>query len=280
MPLFSMHIIQGEGIEMFGQVPIATTWLKTLLAFFCLMFLICPSKVGAKLLFKDDFESSTIGKAPDKWTHLGPPKGYNGGGLSVVEKDPLDASNKVFHLIPKGFDANSHDLWSVHEGDRSWVNYVWEFDWLFPEDTYCPVAFRVVNQDEFCQLSRRPGFLEFHVYAHTAQQQWNEIKKFGFKNEISKWYRVQVTVNEDSFTFKIKGRDDKTPFAKMKEPDVISEAKIGQLFSFGGIAIQEGYTGMIDNVIVGETEADIIAVELKGKLTCCWGALKEQGFRN
>jgi len=239
-----------------------------------LLFLICPSESKAELLFKDDFEDSTIGKPPAKWTDLGPPKGYAGGGLSVVEADPLDANNKVFHLIPKAQDTNSHNIWAVHDGDKAWVNYICEFDWLFPEDTYCPVDFRVMNVEEFCQVSRRPGLVEFHIYEHTAQQAWNEIRNFSFSHDIQKWYRVQIAIEDEAFTFKIKDRDDDTPFDKMKEPDIISEANVGVLFPYGGIAAQEGYTGMIDNVAVGETELDIYAVELQGKLTSCWGMLK------
>jgi len=257
-------------IKQFKQNGILCVFLAMML-----LLSICPSESKAKLLFKDDFEDSTIGKPPANWTHLGPPKGYAGGGLSVVEADPLDANNKVFHLIPKGQDTNSHDLWSVHDGDKAWVNYVCEFDWLIPEDTYCPFAFRVMNVDEFCQVSRRPGLVEFHIYQHTAQQAWNSIRNFSFKHEIQKWYRVQIAIKDEEFTFKIKDRDDDTPFAKMGEPDIIAEANVGVLFPYGGIAAQEGYTGMIDNVGIGETEADIYAVESKGKLASCWGMLKK-----
>ncbi len=144
--------------------------------------------------------------------------------MRVVEADLLDANNKVFHLIPKAQDANSHDIWSVHDGDKAWVDYVWEFDWFIPEDTYCPVNFRVMNVDEFCQISRRPGFSEFHVYQHTAQQAWNSIRNFSFKHEVQKWYRVQIAIKGEEFTFKIKDRKDNTPFAKMKEPNVIAKA--------------------------------------------------------
>jgi len=238
-----------------------------------LMFSFFTCGVSAKILFKDDFESSTIGKPPDNWKNIGPPTGYAGGGLSVVDKDPLDANNKVFNIIPKAQDTNSHTLWAVHDGDKSWVNYVWEFDWLFPEDNYCPVAFRIVDKDQFCQVSRRPGGSEFHIYQHTAAA-WNELRKFTFKNEALKWYRVQISVKDDKFTFKIKDRDDRTPFAKMNEPDILSNAQVGQLYPSGGIAAQEGYIGMLDNVIVGETENDILAVESKGKLAVCWGMLK------
>ena len=103
---------------------------------FTFLISVFPSLSSAEILFRDDFEADTIGDPPANWEHLGPPKGYAGGGMSVIEEDPLDPSNKVFHLIPKAFDNNSHDVWTVHAGDKSWTNYVWEFDWLFPEDTY------------------------------------------------------------------------------------------------------------------------------------------------
>jgi len=236
-----------------------------------LVFFICRAE--PKVLFKDDFESDTVGKPPANWNDLGPPTGYAGGGLSVVDNDPMDENNKVFNLIPKGQDTNSHNVWAVHDGDKSWTTYVWEFDWLFPEDNYCPVAFRVMDKDQFCQVSRRPGGSEFHIYQHTAAA-WNDIKRFTFKNEALKWYRVQISVKDNDFTFKIKDRNDKTQFAKIKEPEILSNAQAGQLYPSGGIAAQEGYFGMLDNVIVGETENDILSVESRGKLAICWGMLK------
>ena len=45
---------------------------------------------------------------------------------------------------------------------------------------------------------------------------------------------------------------------------------------YGGIGGQEGYTSMLDNVIVGETVRDILAVESSGKLTTTWGSIKAQ----
>lgn len=237
------------------------------------LLLIFPSFISAKVLFRDDFEADTVGKPPANWEHLGPPIGYTGGGLSVVEEDPLDSSNKVFHLIPVAFDTNSHDIWAVSAGDESWVDYVWEFDWLFPEDTYCPMAFRILSKDEFCQISRRPGGQEVHIYTYDAQQVWNIITSYAFPNEASKWYRVRISIEGVDIVFKIKERDDQTPFEEMDEPDVLQEQPT-EPFPYGGIGAQEGYTGMIDNVIVGETAADILAVEPAGKAATCWGMLK------
>lgn len=245
--------------------------ILTIMVFLVSVFALAAN---AKILFKDDFESDTIGKPPANWIDLGAPKGYAGGGLSVVEADPLNPNNKVFHLIPKAFDTNSHNIWAVHDGDKSWVNYVWEFDWLFPEDTYCPVDFRLVNVDEFCQVSRRPGHSEFHIYTHTAQSQWLELRKYTFSHEDLKWYRVQISVKDKEFTFKIKELNDKTTFDKLKEPDVMANTMAGELFPYGGVGLQEGYKGIVDNIAVGETAGDIQAVEYSGKMAICWGKLK------
>ena len=233
------------------------------------------SSSNAKILFRDDFEADTIGKPPANWEHLGPPKGYAGGGMSVIEEDPLDPGNKVFSLIPKAFDNNSHDVWAVHAGDKSWTNYVWEFDWLFPEDTYCPVVFRVLSPDELCQVSRRPGRSEFHIYVRDPQQQWNSFAIYEFPNEESKWYRMRIIVTDVDLEFKIKERDDKTAFEEIEEPDLLEKQAVAELFPNGGIGAQEGYTGMIDNVVVGETVADILAVQPMGKVAACWGMLKD-----
>ena len=243
-------------------VALATTFL----------ILTFPYLTSAKLLFEDDFEADSIGDPPAKWEPLGPPAGYDGGGLSVVEEDPLDANNKVFHLIPQAFDNNSHDIWAVHAGDESWVDYVFELDWLFPEDTYCPVTFRTMNVDDFCQISRRPGNVEFIIYAHNPA--WGMVTKYSFPNDPLIWYRIRGSVKGNSFEFKIKERDDQTPFEEINSPEVFEEDDAVELFPHGGIGAQEGYTGIIDNVIVGETAADIMAVEPTDKAAICWGMLK------
>lgn len=240
---------------------------------FTFLISVFPSLSSAEILFRDDFEADTIGDPPGNWEHLGPPAGYTGGGMSVVEEDPLDPGNKVFHLIPKAFDNNSHDVWAIHAGDESWVNYVWEFDWLFPEDTYCPMAFRVLSKDEFCQISRRPGGSEFHVYVYSAQQ-WLSFAIYEFPNEDLKWYRVRVSIADTDLEFRIKERDDPTPFEGMDETTLREEQALGEFFPNGGIGAQEGYTGMIDNVVVGETALDIMAVQPTGKVAACWGMLK------
>lgn len=238
------------------------------------LILACSTLSIGAILFRDDFESDSVGEPPANWEHLGPPAGYAGGGMSVVEEDPLDPSNKVFHLIPIGFDNNSHDIWAIHAGDESWVDYVWEFDWLFPEDTYCPVAFRILSKDEFCQLSRRPGGTEMHIYVYSAQQ-WNSFAIYEFPNEELEWYRVRVSLTDNEIEFRIKERDDGTPFEGMDEPVLREKQAISDPFPHGGIGAQEGYTGMIDNVVVGETAADILSVQPMGKAATCWGMLKD-----
>ena len=75
---------------------------------------------------------------------------------------------------------------------------------------------------------------------------------------------------EGELSFKIKDRDDDTPFSEIEPLLKATDAT----FESGGVA--NAGTAYIDNVIVGETEEDLIetAVEEDGKLAITWGSLK------
>jgi hypothetical protein len=230
-----------------------------------------------KVMFKDNFEKDTLGKPPANWEHVGFPKGYTGGGKSVVAKDPQNANNKVFHLIPKEHGAGSHDIWAVHAFDKSWTDYVFQWDWLFPEDTYCPVVYRITDMDNYHQLSRRetPNRILGFPGGMIGGAWISDSVEIDWTNKSNVWYQAQVILEGKHITIKIKERDDSTPMEKVKPLGEFDDPHYNDR-KYGGIGGQEGYTGMLDNVIVGETVRDILAVESSGKLTTTWGNIKTQ----
>ena len=90
-------------------------------------------------------------------------------------------------------------------------------------------------------------------------------------NDVDVWYRCRIEVVGDDLIFKIKERDDETPFAEIKP---LLEATDGN-FDSGGIA--NGGIAYVDNVVVGETEGDFtFAVQASGKLASTWGEMKSK----
>ena len=75
-----------------------TSRILTLLVGLVMTLTLSSSVSFGKVMFKDNFEKDTIGKPPANWEDIGFPKGYTGGGKSVVDKDPENPNNKVFHL--------------------------------------------------------------------------------------------------------------------------------------------------------------------------------------
>jgi hypothetical protein len=91
-----------------------------------------------------------------------------------------------------------------------------------------------------------------------------------FPVDINVWYRTQLKVEGTAFTVKIKEKDDQTAFSDI-EPVVEIEDKT---YDKGGFSTS--YYGPIDDVVIGESEADIIAVEPASKLPATWGGIKNE----
>ena len=72
----------------------------------------------------------------------------------------------------------------------------------------------------------------------------------------------------EQITVKVKEKEVETPFAEL-EPLLEVE---DNTYLEGGISTS--YWGPIDNIIIAESEQDIIAVEPAGKRSITWGRLK------
>jgi hypothetical protein len=212
----------------------------------------------AKILFEDDFEGDAIGQEPSRWKY-DPDAEVTDVGM--VDNDPLDPNNQVF----TGFGGYWADNGAVY------TDFVAEWDWMFYQenDRNNSMGFHVQNRDAHYQLSRRSGGADWKIYMYNGS--WNEIATAAFPTEIDKWYRVQLSAMGEQITVKVKEKEDPTPF---KELTPVLEAA-DSTFLEGGLSTS--YYGPIDNVIIAESEADLLAVtavEPTGKLPITWGYLK------
>jgi len=231
---------------------------------FCLVF---AGQSFSNQLFWDDFEQDTVGKEPSKWA-VG-----EGNTTAQVIEDPDNPNNKVFDATDRidGGKTGRHYI----IGDKSWKDYIAEWDWLFYSDGYWGMAFRFQDPENYYLVDRRMGGVEVNFYSRKSSS-WNLMKGGTYQNELNVWYRCRLEVIGDSFSFKIKELDDDTPFSAI---DPILEASDSS-FDSGGMS--NAGISYIDNIVVGETESDLrMSVEPADKLATCWGDIKslsENGF--
>ena len=222
--------------------------------------------VSAELLFHDDFEKDELGKEPAKWE-----LGHDGSTKAEVVADPRDASNKVLLTADKGSNASRHDVGgSIYVvGDANWDDYVAEWDMMFPDDFYMGVVFRFQDGEKFYLSDRRQGGRDYHFYKR--QGGWAQVQAGMVENEPEVWYRAQLTLAGDEFTFKLKERRDKTSFDRLDAATEGSDAtfKTGKFGNYGLV--------YIDNLFIGHSVEDLVLpVDARDKLSVTWGAMKER----
>ncbi len=219
---------------------------------------------SAVLLFHDDFEKDDVGKEPGKWI-----VGHDGSTTAEVVADPKDANNKVLLTADKASNESRHDVGgSIYViGDANWDDYVAEWDMMFPDDFYMGVVFRFQDGEKFYLSDRRQGGRDYHFYKR--QGGWAQIQAGMVENEPEVWYRAQLILSGDEFTFKLKERKDKTSFDKI---DPATEGEDGD-FKTGKF----GHYGLVylDNIFIGDAVEDLVLpVEAQDKLSTTWGAIK------
>lgn len=242
---------------------------------FTMLFILCTVSVltlfasmsiSAKLLFHDDFENDAINQEPKKWEI-----GFAGKTKAIVVADPKDAGNKVLKTSNNPSNDSRHDGpgGSIYVcGDADWTDYVAEWDMMFPDDFFMGVVFRFQDGEQFYLSDRRKGG---NVYQFYKRQNggWPLIGDGAVANKPQVWYRAQLTLEGDSFTFKLKERDDKTPFDDVA---VATEAKDGDYKTgkFGNYGLV-----YIDNLFIGDGVDDLLLpVEPQDKLSTTWGDIK------
>ena len=241
------------------QIKLALTIAVPLL---CLSIAI---QASAELLFHDDFEKDTIGKEPGKWE-----VGHDGDTTAEVVADPKKASNKVLATTDKASNASRHDVGgSIYVvGDAGWDDYVAEWDMMFPDDFYMGVVFRFQDGEKFYLSDRRQGGRDYHFYKR--QGGWAQVQAGLVENDPEVWYRAQLVLAGDKFTFKLKERKDNRSFDKI-DPATEGEDgtfKTGQFGNYGLV--------YIDNIFIGDSVEDLVLpVEPQDKLSTTWGAIKD-----
>ena len=241
---------------------------KTKLALRIVVSLLCfgiTMQTSAVLLFHDDFEKDKIGSEPSKWE-----VGHDGKTTAQVVADPKKASNKVLLTADNPSNDSRHDVGgSIYVvGDASWDDYVAEWDMMFPDDFYMGVVFRFQDGEKFYLSDRRQGGRDYHFYKR--QGNWALVQAGSVENKPEVWYRAQLVLSGDEFTFKLKERDDKTPFDKV-DPATEGEDGTFKTGKFGNYGLV-----YIDNIFIGDSVEDLVLpVEPQDKLSTTWGAIKD-----
>ena len=231
-----------------------------------MLVLICLTSgySSAKLLFHDDFEKDTIGSEPTKWAI-----GFAGDTKAEVIVDPQQAGNKILKTSTNPVDDSRHDVGgSIYVvGDDSWDDYVAEWDMMFPEDFYMGVVFRFQDGEKFYLCDRRQGGSAYIFYKR--QGNWAEVQPGSVNNQPNVWYRAQLTLSGDNFTFKLKERKDNKSFDSIN-PAIEGQDGTFETGKFGNYGLV-----LIDNLFIGDKVEDLVlSVDPQEKLSTTWGVIK------
>jgi hypothetical protein len=228
--------------------------VKTLKVFLALVLCVSFAQIAfGAILFQDDFEGEQMGEEPSRWEY--DPDAEVTDIAQIIE-DPVEGDKCLGNF--GGY---------VVEDSKEWVDYVVEFDWMFSEaGTNESMAFRYQDAGNFYQLSKRTDDQSINIYMYNGE--WNLVGTGTFPVQAIVWYRTQLIAVGPNFTVKMKAKGDETPFSDI---DPILEVE-DNTFARGGFST--AYNGPIDDVIVGESEDDILAVEPSGKIATTWGNLK------
>ena len=228
--------------------------MKTLKAVLALALCLNFAQIAfGGILFQDDFEGEQMGEEPSKWEY--DPAGEVADIAQIME-DPVEGDKCLGNF--GGY---------VVENSKEWVDYIVEFDWMFSEAARNEsMAFRYQDASNFYQLSKRGDDQTISIYMYNGA--WNLVGSGTFPVQAIVWYRTQLNVAGSNFTAKMKAKEDGTPFSDI---DPVLEVE-DSTFDKGGFST--AYYGPIDDVIIAESEADMLAVDPKYKAATTWGALK------
>ncbi len=238
-------------------------YIVVLLSMLVLIFL-TSGHSSAKLLFHDDFEKDTLGSEPAKWEI-----GFDGDTKAEVIVDPQQAGNKILKTSTNPANDSRHDVGgSIYVvGDDSWGDYVAEWDMMFPEDFYMGIVFRFQDGEKFYLCDRRLGGSAYIFYKR--QGNWAQIQAGSVNNQPNIWYRAQLTLSGDNFTFKLKERKDNTSFDRIN-PAIEGQDGTFEVGKFGNYGLV-----LIDNLFIGDKVEDLVLpVEPSDKLSTTWGVIK------
>lgn len=241
------------------------TLLSTLLFFAVFAF------ADAEILFVDDFEGNQTGKEPSKWEKL---DFASGNATITVEEDPTDRKNKVAKTVGIGLYI------PIAKGRENWRDYIWDFDWMWENDSFVGTVYRVEDAEAHFHGSRRTGAVNVQIYTRKAGA-WALIAGGQFPNKNNVWYNHRLVIKGGKHQIFLQERvDDLPPVDWHLKLKPVVEAD-NDSFKKGPVGMMGITTGVsyFDNMVVVESLADLERlrpVDLRGKLTATWGVIKKQ----
>ncbi len=236
-----------------------------------ILFLAVSAFAHAEILFTDDFEKDQSGKEPSKWEKL---NFASGNATITVEQDPTAPKNKVAK-------TNGIGLYIPKvAGREKWRDYIWDFDWMWENDSFVGTIYRVENAEAHFHGSRRTGAVDVQIYTRKAGN-WALVAGGQFPNKNNVWYSHRLVVKGSKHQIFLKEREEQLPpvdwHLKLK-PVVEADNDSFKTGPVGMMGITSGVS-YFDNMVVVESIEDLNRlrpVDPRGKLAMTWGVLKKR----
>lgn len=230
-----------------------------------LVFFVFCGMANGKMLFVDDFETDNIGEEPSNWEHL---DFASGNSVITIAEDPQDPQNKVAKTMGIGLYI------PITDGREDWSDYIWEFDWMWENDSFVGTIYRVEDAEAHFHASRRTGAVDVQIYTRNAGN-WALVASGQYPNENGVWYRHRLVIMGSKHEIYLKKRDDDTTFDEL-DPVVEADNDTFKSGPVGMMGITNGVS-YFDNMVVVENSQDLRnlqAVDHSGKLAITWGEIK------
>ena len=247
---------------MFNKNTVKNTRIKLILLS-TILVLAAYVFANADILFVDDFEKDEIGKEPSKWEHF---DFFGGNSHFTIEKDPTDSKNKLVKTTGIGQYVPNV------AGRENWSDYIWDFDWIWENDSFVGILYRIEDADNCFHASRRTGGTDFQIYA--CKGAWGgALVTSQYPNELNVWYSHRLVLKGSKHEIYLKERNDSTPFEELEpvievDDDTFKNGPVGIMGITSGLAYY-------DNIVVYESPADLTDVSPAGKLAQIWGKIKK-----
>ena len=255
--MFSKNTVKNTRIKL---ILLSTIFLLAVYAF-----------ANADILFVDDFEKDEIGKEPSKWEHF---DFFGGNSHFTIEKDPTDSKNKLVKTTGIGQYVPNV------AGRENWGDYIWDFDWIWENDSFVGTLYRIEDADNCFHFSRRTGGTDFQIYA--CQGTWGgALVTSQYPNELNVWYSHRLVLKGSKHEIYLKERSEELPppdWHLELEPVVELDDDTFKKGPVGMMGITSGVS-YFDNMVVVESLQDLQKlrpVDHRGKLTTTWSFIKKQ----
>jgi hypothetical protein len=226
--------------------------------------LVFSGVASGKVLFKDNFEGDAVGAAPKNFEKIDNPTNAAAFKADVAD-DPKGESGKVAH-------TSNYAVYVPKTADRdNWTDWVWEWDWMWSEKGYPGTAFRITGNNYYHISPRNDNINVGFWHYNGGWNQKGDLVQYDFG--LNTWNRFQVIAKGNEFTFKVKKRDDSTPFADIEPLMQVTDDNLKK----GPVSVcGTNIDAWMDNFIVAESEEDLItAVQPNDKLSITWGTIKK-----